>query len=69
MDRSTLFLNELREYEIDKYETEKDLQEELNIIVNEKYNGDFSAFIEKEVLNEDYGTLRSEVERIYNSRF
>ena len=60
-----MFLDELREFEIEKYDAENEFREELNRLVTEKYNGDFSTFMEKEVLNEDYGSLKSEVEKLY----
>ena len=65
MENVNTFLNELREFEIEKYETEVYLKEELDRLIVEKYNGDFSTFMQKEVLNEDYGDLRTEVERLY----
>lgn len=65
MENVNTFLNELREFEIEKYETEAYLKEELDRLIVEKYNGDFSTFMQKEVLNEDYGDLRTEVEGLY----
>lgn len=65
MENVNAFLNELREFEIEKYETEAYLKEALNQLIVEKYNGDFSTFMQKVVLNEDYGDLRAEVERLY----
>ena len=67
MERATKLLEALREYEIEKYETEQELKEELDKLVTVKYDGSFSTFMEKEVLNEDYGSLKSEVERLYFS--
>ena len=74
-------LDSIREFEIEKYDMEQAFQEELNeftynaeqafqeelyrLIIG-KYNGDFSTFMKKEVLNEDYGTLREEIEKLYN---
>lgn len=65
MERATKLLEEIREYEIEKYDTENEFKEELDHIITVKYDGSFSTFMEKEVLNEDYGSLRSEVERLY----
>ena len=62
-------LEAIRGYEIEKYETEKEFKEELDRLVTVKYDGSFSTFMEKEVLNEDYGSLRSEVERLYFNQF
>ena len=65
MGRAYLLLDSIREFEIEKYDTENEFKEELDKLVIEKYNGDFSTFMSKEVLNEDYGSLRDEVERLY----
>ena len=65
MEEATKLLETIREFEIEKYETEQELREELDKLVTVKYDGSFSTFMEKEVLNEDYGSLRSEVERLY----
>ena len=65
MEDATKLLETIREFEIEKYETEQELREELDKLVTVKYDGSFSTFMEKEVLNEDYGSLRSEVERLY----
>ena len=65
MEDVTKLMESIREYEIEKYETEQELREELDKLVTVKYDGNFSTFMEKEVLNEDYGSLRSEVERLY----
>ena len=67
MEEATKLLETIREFEIEKYETEKEFKEELDHIITVKYDGSFSTFMEKEVLNEDYGSLRSEVERLYFS--
>ena len=67
MEDATKLLETIREFEIEKYETEQELREELDKLVTVKYDGSFSTFMEKEVLNEDYGSLRSEVERLYFS--
>jgi hypothetical protein len=60
-------LETIREFEIEKYETEQEFKEELDHLITVKYDGSFSTFMEKEVLNEDYGSLKSEVERLYFS--
>ena len=65
MKQSTDFLEAVRDYEIDKYDTETDLSNELHKIIDEEFNGNFSTFMQNEVLNEDYGSLRDEVERLY----
>ena len=67
MDRIHCFLEELRDYAIGRYEIEEAFEEELDCIVTEKYNGDFATFMQKEILNEDYGNLKDEVERLYRS--
>lgn len=67
MEDVTKLMESIREFEIEKYETEQELREELDKLVTVKYDGSFSTFMEKEVLNEDYGSLRSEVERLYFS--
>ena len=65
MDSIKLLLESIRDYEIEKYDIENAFKEELDQLVTTKYNGSFSTFMEKEVLNEDYGSLRSVVERLY----
>ena len=65
MSSVRIFLDELRDYEVEKDETETYLKEELDRLICEKYNGNFATFMQKEVLNEDYGDLRFEVERLY----
>ena len=65
MEKANNLLDVIRDYEIEKYETENEFREKLDRIISEKYNGDFSTFMQKEVLNEDYGDLRAEVERLY----
>ena len=67
MNSITVFLDELRDYEVEKDEKETYLKEEFSRLISEKYNGDFPTFMKKEVLNEDYGDLRSEVERLHKS--
>ena len=65
MEDVTKLMESIREFEIEKYETENEFKEELDHIITVKYDGSFSTFMEKEVLNEDYGSLRSVVERLY----
>ena len=60
------YLEELREYVIDKHDTENELSDELHRIIDEEFNGNFSTFMQNEVLNEDYGSLRSTVTELYN---
>ena len=69
MEDVTKLMELIREYEIEKYDTEQEFKEELDRLVTVKYDGSFSTFMEKEVLNEDYGSLRSEVERLYFNQF
>ena len=65
MEEATKLLETIRDFEIEKYETEQELKEELDHLITVKYDGSFSTFMQKEVLNEDYGSLRTEVERLY----
>ena len=65
MEIAQSLLETIREYEIEKYDTEQAFREELDRLVTAKYDGSFSTFMEKEVLNEDYGSLRAEVEKLY----
>ena len=65
MEDATKLLETIREFEIEKYETEQELREKLDKLITVKYEGSFSTFMEKEVLNEDYGSLKSVVERLY----
>ena len=67
MEDVTKLMESIREFEIEKYETENEFKEELDQLVTTKYDGSFSTFMEKELLNEDYGSLKSEVERLYFS--
>ena len=67
MEDVTKLMESIREFEIEKYDTENEFKEELDHIITVKYDGSFSTFMEKEVLNEDYGSLKSEVERLYFS--
>lgn len=67
MKKATMFLDAIREFEIEKYDTEREFKEELDRLVTVKYNGSFSTFMKEEVLNEDYGSLRYEIERLYLS--
>lgn len=66
MRKATSFLDEVREYEIDKYDTEEELCDELHRIIEVEFNGNFSTFMQNEVLNEDYGSLRSTVTELYS---
>lgn len=66
MERAKMVLDEVREYEIDKYDTASELSDELHRIIDEEFDGDFSTFLQKEVLNEDYGDLRTVVADLYN---
>lgn len=65
MNSVTTLLDAIRDFEIEKYDAENEFKEELDRLVTEKYNGDFSTFMEKEVLNEDYGSLKTVVEKLY----
>ena len=60
------YLEELREYVIDKHDTENELSDELHRIIDEEFNGNFSTFMQNEVLNEDYGSLRNVVSELYS---
>ena len=66
MEKAKLLLDEVREFEIDKYDTANELSDELHRIIDEEFSGNFSTFIQNEVLNEDYGSLRSTVTELYN---
>ena len=66
MSKATSFLDEVREYEIDKYDIANELSDELHRIIDEEFNGNFSTFMQNEVLNEDYGSLRSTVTELYS---
>ena len=66
MSITTDFLDEVREYEIDKYDAEEALRDELHRIIDAEFSGNFSTFMQNEVLNEDYGSLRSTVTELYN---
>lgn len=65
MKKANVLLEAIRDFEIEKYDTETEFREELDRLVTVKYNGSFSTFMKEEVLNEDYGDLRTEVERLY----
>ena len=65
MEKVINLLESIRDFEIEKYNAENEFKEVLNQLICEKYNGDFATFMQKEVLNEDYGDLRFEVERLY----
>ena len=49
MEDVTKLMESIREYEIEKYETEQELREELDKLVTVKYDGSFSTFMQKEV--------------------
>ena len=66
MKKATDFLDGVREYEIDKYDTANELSDELHRIIDEEFNGNFSTFMQNEVLNEDYGSLRDIVSELYS---
>ena len=66
MSKAISFLDEVREYEIDKYDIANELSDELHRIIDEEFNGNFSTFMQNEVLNEDYGSLRSTVTELYS---
>lgn len=65
--KATFLLESIREFEIEKYDAENEFKEELDRLVTVKYDGNFAAFMQKEVLNEDYGSLRNVVEKLYLS--
>ena len=69
MDRCKEILITLRDYLIDQNDAKKMLSDALKDVVDEKYNGDFSLFMSEEVLNEDFGSLRSEVFELFNNEF
>ena len=46
MEEATKLLETIREFEIEKYETEQELREELDKLVTVKYDGSFSTFME-----------------------
>ena len=69
MIKAKMLLSKLRDYEIEKYEADQEFKEELISLISEKYDGDFSTFMREEVLNEDYGSLKEEIERLYNTPF
>ena len=54
MDEAIFLLEAIRDYEGEKYDMEIEFKEEITRLVNEKYRGNFSCFMKKEVLNEDY---------------
>lgn len=59
-------LDQLRELLIDSYDTKNELMEELYCLIDKEYDKSLNSFLEKEVLNEDYGSLRDEVISLYN---
>ena len=66
MNEAVLLLEAIRDFEIEKYDIENEFKEELDKLVTVNYGGNFSTFMEKEVLNEDYGSLRSTVTELYS---
>lgn len=62
-------LEEIRDYEIEKYDTMQEFREDLERLITEKYNGDISTFMREEVLNEDYGSLRYVVAKLLEDEF
>ena len=67
MKEATILLESIRDFEIEKFDTENEFREELDRLVTVKYNGSFSTFMKEEVLNEDYGSLKTVVEKLYLS--
>ena len=67
MREAAILLESIRDFEIEKYDTENEFKEELDRLVTVKYNGSFSTFMKEEVLNEDYGSLKTVVEKLYLS--
>lgn len=67
MSEAITLLESIRDFEIEKYDTENEFKEELDRLVTVKYDGNFSTFMQKEVLNEDYGSLKNVVEKLYFS--
>lgn len=66
---STDLLNSIRVFLVDQNDIKKMLSDELKTIVSENYDDDFSEFIRKEVLNEDYGSLYEEIKELYWNEF
>lgn len=62
-------LDSIRVFLIDQNDTKKMLSDELKTIVSENYDDNFSEFMSKEVLNEDYGSLQEEVKELYWNEF
>ena len=67
MREAAILLESIRDFEIEKYDTENEFREGLDRLVTVKYNGSFSTFMKEEVLNEDYGSLKTVVEKLYLS--
>lgn len=69
MNRTSEVLTDIRDYLISQNDIKKMLSDELKLIVSEDYDGNFSEFMKREVLNEDYGALRTQVEELYWNEF
>ena len=69
MNSNQEILSAIREFLIDQNDTKKMLSDELKTIVSENYDDNFSEFMSKEVLNEDYGSLQEEIEELYWNDF
>lgn len=69
MNRTSEVLTDIRDYLISQNDIKKMLSDELKLIVSEDYDGNFSEFMKREVLNEDYGALRNQVEELYWNEF
>lgn len=67
--KSKDLLDSIREFLIDQNDTKKMLSDELKTIVSENYDDNFSEFMSKEVLNEDYGSLQEEIKELYWNEF
>ena len=69
MNSNQEILSAIREFLIDQNDTKKMLSDELKTIVSEYYDDNFSEFMSKEVLNEDYGSLQEEIKELYWNEF
>ncbi len=69
MSDITALLEEIRDYEIEKYDTMQEFREDLERLIAEKYSGDISTFMKEEILNEDYGSLRYVVTKLLEDEF
>lgn len=67
--KSKDLLDSIREFLIDQNDTKKMLSDELKTIVSENYDDNFSEFMSKVVLNEDYGSLQEEIKELYWNEF